>query len=302
MKGRAWLELARISNLATCLSNVLVGSALGAGSGALPAGRVAAVTAAVMLLYVAGMTLNDVFDRVIDAAQRPGRPIPSGRVSARAATLLAVVCMVLALAILGAAGGWAALGLGLVLAAVIVVYDLLHKRFAVSAALMGVCRGLVYLVAAAAISWPPGSGWPDTGVLAGALAAYTTLLTVVAQAETRGGLGVRRWLAPVMPLVALAPLSVIQPDGCGASAAWGASGGWAWAAVALAAMLAWLVNAARHALARPPRARHAIHAWLSGMCLLDAAWLTLLDRPAAAAVAAVCFVVTVAGHRRILGT
>ena len=66
---RSWLELARISNLPTCASNVLVGAALG-WSAAGPADgtwwRVAVVIGAIALLYVAGMFLNDAFDAAVD--------------------------------------------------------------------------------------------------------------------------------------------------------------------------------------------------------------------------------------------
>jgi hypothetical protein len=40
------------------------------------------VLLSVSLIYVAGMYLNDAFDRDYDAAERPTRPIPSGEVSA----------------------------------------------------------------------------------------------------------------------------------------------------------------------------------------------------------------------------
>ena len=34
-----------------------------------------------MAIYAAGIVLNDVFDYEIDRVERPGRPLPSGRVS-----------------------------------------------------------------------------------------------------------------------------------------------------------------------------------------------------------------------------
>ncbi len=52
------------------------------------------------MLYAAGVTLNDWFDRELDARERPGRPIPSGRVSAAAAGRL----------------GWGLLGVGAAMA------------------------------------------------------------------------------------------------------------------------------------------------------------------------------------------
>ena len=41
-----------------------------------------------MVLYASGTALNDVFDFEIDRAERPNRPLPSGRVSRRAAAWL----------------------------------------------------------------------------------------------------------------------------------------------------------------------------------------------------------------------
>ena len=40
------------------------------------------------LLYLSGMVLNDVFDAEVDAREQPERPIPSGRVSLQAATIV----------------------------------------------------------------------------------------------------------------------------------------------------------------------------------------------------------------------
>ena len=41
-----------------------------------------------MILYASGTALNDVFDIEVDRAERPGRPLPSGRVSVRSAAWL----------------------------------------------------------------------------------------------------------------------------------------------------------------------------------------------------------------------
>ena len=41
-----------------------------------------------MVLYASGTALNDVFDFEVDRAERPGRPLPSGRVSSRSAAWL----------------------------------------------------------------------------------------------------------------------------------------------------------------------------------------------------------------------
>ena len=45
-----------------------------------------------MAIYAAGIALNDVFDYAIDLEERPGRPLPSGRVSRRFAAWLGGSC------------------------------------------------------------------------------------------------------------------------------------------------------------------------------------------------------------------
>ncbi len=281
----AWVELARASNLPTCLSNVLVGCAIATPSGALPPRIVAAAGAATMLLYAGGTALNDVMDHRFDRATRPQRPIPSGRVSLRAAAVFAAVCLSLGLSIFGALGR-SALGLAEILIAAIIAYDLLHKRYAFSAVLMGACRGLVYLAAAASIAWPP--EWVTAATLSAALFAYVTVLTLTAQTETHRP-GARRFLPLLLPAIALVPVAVL-----GTPHPW-------WSAAAGAGMVAWLAGGARRAM-RPAGTVPAVLAALSGISLVDAFFLTLLSRPEAALLAAGCFALTAIGHRRILGT
>ncbi len=146
---RAYVELSRLSNIPTCLTNVLVGCALG---GAIQWQQATMLTIGVMLMYVAGMALNDVFDARIDKTQRPERPIPSGRVSHRAALAYGSACLALGIGATAMAG---VVVLGSVLALAILLYDLLHHRVAVSVTLMGVCRGLIYVLAAAAVAETP---------------------------------------------------------------------------------------------------------------------------------------------------
>ncbi|NKC11354.1 MAG: hypothetical protein GKR94_03860 [Gammaproteobacteria bacterium] len=179
------LQLGRVSNLPTVWSNVAAGAAL---AGALiPDLRLLAVLVAMTLFYEAGMYLNDAFDREIDAIERPERPIPSGRISATAVFCTGFALMALAVACLWAAGvlapggtGWLGPLSALALAAAIVLYDAWHKNNPLSPFLMGICRMLVYVVAALVMveSLP-------AKVLEGAavLLAYLIGLTYVAKQE-----------------------------------------------------------------------------------------------------------------------
>jgi hypothetical protein len=93
----AWLELTRISNVLTVATNAMVGlwvAHLLAGQATIERfidwmPRHVGVVAGICLLYLFGMVLNDLLDRDVDAHERPGRPLPSGRVGLRPAILLA---------------------------------------------------------------------------------------------------------------------------------------------------------------------------------------------------------------------
>ena len=57
----------------------------GAGAAGVLSGRTAGLACSSVCLYWAGMAANDWADRELDAVERPERPIPSGRISPRAA-------------------------------------------------------------------------------------------------------------------------------------------------------------------------------------------------------------------------
>ena len=204
-----YAELGRVSNLPTCVTNVLVGCAVGAGAAPMLPLKVAAATGAIVLLYVAGMALNDAVDAKTDRRERPERPIPSGRISRRAAYTFVVATFSLGLILLAACSP-PALGAGMILAAVIVVYDLSHKKHPASVVLMGACRGLVYLVAAAAIGWP--LEIMPLAPFATAITLYTVLFTIIARAETESKIGGISRLSLVVPLTVLPLVTVQQPS------------------------------------------------------------------------------------------
>jgi 4-hydroxybenzoate polyprenyltransferase len=141
----AWLQLFRLPNVFTAAADVMMGFLVTQGT-LQPAAYFIPLVAASCLLYLSGMVLNDVFDADIDALERPQRPIPSGRVSLRAAS----------------AAGWALLASGILvawlasslardaspgiiatfLAGCIVLYDAVLKRTPFAPLAMGACRML----------------------------------------------------------------------------------------------------------------------------------------------------------------
>jgi hypothetical protein len=276
---RAWLQLARVSNTPTVVSNTVAGAVL--ASSVADAGTVAVVAVAMALFYTAGMVLNDLLDLEVDRVQRPERPLPSGQVSRSAAITVVVALFVAGEALLAVTGLEPFLaGLGLV--ALIVLYDAWHKGNALSPVLMGGCRALVYVVAALAVAASvPLEVWTAAAVLL----LYIVGLTQVAKAEGGG-------------LLAAWPLAAVV-------AAIGYWVGWVdsvWMVLLLVAFAAWVWRALWLV-----RSRHRIGAGvvslIAGVSLFDALAVESAGGSlAAVAVCLACFLLTLVLQTKIAGT
>ena len=142
-------------------------------------------------LYMSGMVFNDVFDRNQDAAERPGRPIPSGRVSLRSAIVLGTLLM------LGGIGAAAlvstiSLQVACLLSIAILGYDGLLKRTPLGPVAMGSCRFLnVLLGASDQAQWlDPGLFSRPQSIAAIGLGIYIVGVTVFARTEAHTS---QRW-------------------------------------------------------------------------------------------------------------
>lgn len=142
--------------------------------------------AAAALFIMAGMALNDVADKDVDARERPDRPIPSGAIPLGAAWGLSLGMMALGLGLLAAAHPLSAL-VGLALCAAIFAYNFLLKGGPLGPAAMGLCRAL-NLLTGMSLAWDaiPVS-WPRGVLLAlFSLWAYIALVTYLARDEVGG--------------------------------------------------------------------------------------------------------------------
>ncbi|MEU2684625.1 UbiA family prenyltransferase [Streptomyces hygroscopicus] len=136
----------RISALFTVPGDALAGAAA-VGRG--PNRGTALAVCASLCLYEAGMALNDWADRDIDAIERPGRPLPSGRI-APAAALAAATGLTAAGLACAAAAGRPALVTGTALAGTVWAYDLGLKNTLAGPPTMAATRALDLLLGAAA--------------------------------------------------------------------------------------------------------------------------------------------------------
>ncbi len=93
-KLKAYAELVRLPNLFTAAADILAAYWLCTLRLEF-SWRLAAMLAASVSFYAAGIVINDLKDIETDRRERPARPLPSGRVSIGAAKLLAaVLCLV----------------------------------------------------------------------------------------------------------------------------------------------------------------------------------------------------------------
>lgn len=174
------LRLGRVSNLPTVWTNIMAGLALNGGPVSPP--LVIGLGCALSALYVGGMFLNDAFDAQWDTENRAERPIPMGLVRTRTVFIggFALLGIGLALLVLGTQSIEVIIA-GATLAALIVLYDVSHKRNPAAPLIMGLCRVGVYVVAAFATR-PTLQAPVFWG--AGVLLAYLVFLSTLARKET----------------------------------------------------------------------------------------------------------------------
>ncbi|MEU2395639.1 SCO3242 family prenyltransferase [Streptomyces sp. NPDC007369] len=175
---RAYAELVRAPAAATVPGDVLAG-ALASGRGAGP--RTLGLAGSSVCLYWAGMALNDWADRELDAAERPERPLPSGRIRPGAALAAAAGLTAAGLGLAALAGGRrTVLRRTLPLAAAVWAYDLGAKQTPLGPAVMAAARALDVLHGTG-----PGPARPALGPAA-AVGVHTLALTRLSRHEVAG--------------------------------------------------------------------------------------------------------------------
>jgi 4-hydroxybenzoate polyprenyltransferase len=254
---RAHLQLMRPANMVTAMADVLAGFAV---AGLMGVEKLPWLLVSALALYGGGVTMNDFFDRRLDAVERPERPIPSGRATALSAGLLG--CGLLALGIAFAFQSSAASGaIAIAVAALAVLYDAAGKHVAfVGPVLMGSCRGLDLLLGMSANP----AVLPVRWYAAIVSLIYIAGVTLLSTGEVHGGTRAKSWLSSTLLAAAaigamlMASASTVRLAG----------------AALMVALLAWRVGPAFYkACAQPGAAeiRSAIKAGVMSLVFLDAA-------------------------------
>lgn len=208
----AWLRLVRLPNLLTVPGDIFAGFLLAPAATAGDWGQLLLAVPAGVMLYAAGLVLNDLFDYAEDLRERPDRPLPSGAISREAAVVAALICLWVA-AFFAAFFDALPIALGLILC--IVLYDTgLKRRPVVGPLLMGACRAGNLLLGAAAAS-ESAIAAPLPLVAALLLGAYIAIVTRLARGETRPDTKfpparIGRLLGLLIPLQALLGVAAVH--------------------------------------------------------------------------------------------
>jgi 4-hydroxybenzoate polyprenyltransferase len=182
---RSYWQLLRIPTVFTAAADIVLGFQLTHRSFE-PWPKFVGLLVASACLYLAGMVFNDVFDVAQDTLERPQRPIPSGRVSRRAAVILGSILMLIGVAAAWTVNEQSRLIAGLLVIAIL-AYDAVLKRTPLGPLGMGLCRFLNVMLGASDFAWwNVGSFWarPQIVVAIG-LGIYIIGVTWFARTEAK---------------------------------------------------------------------------------------------------------------------
>jgi 4-hydroxybenzoate polyprenyltransferase len=182
---RPYFELCRVFLTPTAVGDSFAGHVLAAALEGRGLERMPLLFAAAssVSLYWGGMVSNDLFDLAKDRETHPRRPLPSGRVSPRAAAALYAILSLAALGLGALAGALSGSAAVLVLAA---AYNAGGKSLpVVGCVLMGGCRTANFLLGALSAGGKEALDHDAVLIGAGLLGLYVALITAVSTLEDR---------------------------------------------------------------------------------------------------------------------
>ncbi len=191
-----WLQLIRPPNLITVPGDPLAGTVLAFAAG-VQGNLLAAIAAAIvaLLLYISGLIMNDYVDIEEDKIDRPDRPLSSGSISPLMAVTVAIAISLIAVAIsfiINPVTGITAI----LLIITIALYNFVLKSYIlVGSVIMGVCRGLSFLLGAFAVGYKIGIHSFTIILAVSAIILYIASVTTIAANETEEVyIGIKRWV------------------------------------------------------------------------------------------------------------
>lgn len=175
---RNWLSLLRIPNFFTVPAEPVAAYFMVSSATLRESIALAWTLGAILCIYAAGLIWNDVYDRRRDAQARLLRPIAMGLISPRVATSVAWLLAGGGI-ILAWRAGIVPFALSIALLGSVFAYDRFFKRITVLGVVtMGLCRGLSFLMGAAAAATALSFSvriWIATAIVTAYVASVTQL-------------------------------------------------------------------------------------------------------------------------------
>ena len=204
-KLKAYLQLMRFPNTFTAMADVLAGYLIVNGLH-IDWPNLLALILSTTCIYGAGCALNDIHDRETDARERRSRPIPSGMISIRDASLFTMGLYGTGLLCAFFAGWWS-FGIAVVLVGLTLTYNLALKDMRIIGPLnMASCRALNLILGMSPVLGIAITAWmfPFLTLI------YVFYLTALSQFEAGGRPGFQRWYFIISGILVIAVCIGIQ--------------------------------------------------------------------------------------------
>jgi geranylgeranylglycerol-phosphate geranylgeranyltransferase len=223
--GRRLTDLAILFRLPSCLAggaSVLLGLHLAAVKAGPPTRTAWLGILSIFFAVAAANTVNDVLDIAIDAAAKPNRPLPAGRLTARCALAISGAAGLAALVCAGPLGSYAVLWVAGLLALAFLYSYRAKNTVLLGNVIVALCASSPILFGAFIDGRPSPLAWIGTGLSFTFMLAYETLKTIadrdsdaasgVRTFAVQAGVGAAVWLLRFL-------IAVLTLAACAASAA-----------------------------------------------------------------------------------
>ena len=260
-KRLGYIRLMRPANVVTSVADVLAGIAIsGYYLGSANVIPLILLCISTIGLYSGGIIFNDVFDADLDKIERPERPIPSGLITVKEASVFGAIFFVIGVM----AASFCNLS-SFILSVLIVIACLTYNKWAKHDQVfgplnMGLCRGLNLLLGVSILPAQLQAWW----FLAIIPILYIASITMISRGEVHGGSKKSLYLAVILYVIVIGSVLMISDTKDN---------------LILASLLllpfAWMIfNPLIKAIQQPigPNIGKAVKAGVIALILLNAAW------------------------------